>query len=385
MIESLRSLAGVAREARERLMDNKKIVVSGMRPTGRLHLGNYWGALKNWVELQDEYLCYFFVADWHALTTGHDKADNIPDNTRLMVEDWLAAGLDPAKCVIFRQSDIREHAELYLLLGMITPVSWLLRNPTFKEQLLELHKQKYKGQEDKMKAAEGASKKLLEAHVGEGEDLAVHSELSTYGFLGYPILQAADILLYKADYVPIGKDQLPHLELTREIARRFNHSFGAPSAEPVFIEPGALLTGAPSVPGLDGRKMSKSYGNTIELAEEPRSLEAKIKKMYTDPAKLKVDDKGHPEGCVVCAFHKIYNSGWAGREEECKTGALGCGACKKQLFELMNKAMEEFRVRRGAYEGGRAGVDKILENGNARASASASAVIGEANKIMGIK
>ena len=362
-------------------MDKKKVVVSGMRPTGRLHLGNYWGALKNWVELQDKYDCYFFVADWHALTTGHDKADNIPDNTRLMVVDWLTAGLDPAKCVVFRQSDIKEHAELYLLLGMITPVSWLLRNPTFKEQLLELHKQKYKGQEDKMKSAEGASKKLLEAHAGEGEDLATHSELSTYGFLGYPVLQAADILLYKADYVPIGKDQLPHLELTREIARRFNHAAGSPA----LTEPDALLTSSPSVPGLDGRKMSKSYGNAIELAEEPKSLEAKIKKMYTDPAKLKVDDKGHPEGCVVCAFHKLYNPGWAAREAECKAGAIGCGACKKQLFELMDKAMEEFRVRRRTCENDSAGVDKILEAGNARAKTAAAAVIATASKIMGMK
>ena len=360
-------------------MDNKKIVVSGMRPTGRLHLGNYWGALKNWVDLQDKYQCYFFVADWHALTTGHDKADSIPENTRLMVQDWLAAGLDPAKCVIFRQSDIKEHAELYLLLGMITPVSWLLRNPTFKEQLLELHKQKYKGQEDRMKTAEGASKKLLEAHAGDGE-LATHSELSTYGFLGYPILQAADILLYMADYVPIGKDQLPHLELTREIARRFNHAFGSP----VFREPDALLTATPSVPGIDGRKMSKSYGNTIELAEEPKSLEAKIKKMYTDPLKIKVDDKGHTEGCVVCAFHRIYNPDSALQETACRAGAIGCGACKKQLFELMNKAMEEFRVRAKAYDNAPASVDKLLEGGNAGAKAAAAAVMTAANKIVGM-
>ena len=370
------------REALKTLMitDNKKIVVSGMRPTGRLHLGNYWGALKNWVDLQDKYQCYFFVADWHALTTGHDKADSIPANTRLMVQDWLAAGLDPDKCVFFRQSDIKEHAELYLLLGMITPVSWLLRNPTFKEQLLELHRQKYKGQEDKMKSAEGATKKLLEAHAGEDGDLATHSEISTYGFLGYPILQAADILLYKADFVPIGRDQLPHLELTREIARRFNHSFGSP----FFSEPDALLTATPAVPGIDGRKMSKSYGNTIELAEEPKSLEAKIKKMYTDPLKVKVDDNGHPEGCVVCAFHRIYNPDFAARDTACRTGATGCGACKKQLFELMNKAIEEFRGRRKAYEQDPAGVDRILEAGNARARAVSAAVMAGANKIVGM-
>lgn len=361
-------------------MNDKKTVVSGMRPTGRLHLGNYWGALKNWVDLQDTYRCYFFVADWHALTTGRDKADSIPENTRLMVQDWLAAGLDPDKCVIFRQSDIKEHAELYLLLGMITPVSWLLRNPTFKEQLAELHRQKYKGQEDKMKAAEGATKKLIETHAGEGEDLATHSEISTYGFLGYPILQAADILLYGADYVPIGRDQLPHLELTREIARRFGHAFGSQ----VFREPDPLLTATPAVPGIDGRKMSKSYGNTIELAEEPKSLESKIKKMYTDPLKIKVDDKGHPEGCVVCAFHRIYNPDCAGLETACRAGAVGCGSCKKQLFELMNKSMEAFRVRKAAYAAAPAEVDRILEAGGAGARAAAAAVMNEANKLAGM-
>ncbi len=367
---------------------NDKSVVSGMRPTGRLHLGNYWGALKNWVELQDKYRCWFFVADWHALTTGHEKSDDIPGSTRLMVQDWLAAGLDPDKCVIFRQSAIAAHAELYLLLGMITPVSWLLRNPTFKEQLLELHKQKYKGQEDKMKAAEGASKKLLEAHAGEGGDLAVNSELSTYGFLGYPVLQAADILLYKADYVPIGKDQLPHLELTREIARRFNHVFAASrqgALAPVLKEPDALLTSSPMVPGIDGRKMSKSYGNTIELAEEPKSLEAKIKRMYTDPAKIRADDKGHPEGCVVFAFHKLYNPAWAAREAECKAGAAGCGACKKQLFEIMNAALEDFRVRRKAVENDPAAVDRLLEAGNAKAGPAASSVLDGVSRLMGMK
>jgi tryptophanyl-tRNA synthetase len=368
--------------------NNNKTVVSGMRPTGRLHIGHYWGVLKNWVELQNKYNCWFFVADWHALTTGHDKAESIPESTDLMMRDWFAAGLDPEKCVIFRQSDIAAHAELYLLLGMITPVSWLLRNPTFKEQLLELHKQKYKGQEDKMKAAGGASKKLLEAHDDGGGDLAVHSELSTYGFLGYPVLQAADILLYRADYVPIGKDQLPHLELTREIARRFNHAFGSgrPAAgQQALKEPDALLTASPLVPGLDGRKMSKSYGNTIELAEEPKSLEAKIKRMYTDPAKIKLDDKGHPEGCVVFALHKLYNPDWAAREAECRAGSVGCGACKKQLFELMNAAMDGFRVRRKALDSDPAMADRILAAGKAKASSAAAVVMAEINGRMGIK
>jgi tryptophanyl-tRNA synthetase len=370
------------------MADKDKIVVSGMRPTGRLHLGNYWGALKNWVELQDKYKCYFFVADWHALTTGHEKAESIQANTRLMVEDWLAAGLDPAKCVIFRQSDIKEHAELYLLLGMITPVSWLLRNPTFKEQLVELYKQKYKGQlkEDKLKEDEKTpdpvmSGKLWEALTPSDEDMAIKSDLSTYGFLGYPVLQAADILLYKADYVPIGRDQLPHLELTREIARRFNHVSGSPA----FKEPDALLTSAPAVPGVDGRKMSKSYGNTIELAEESKSLEAKIKRMYTDPAKLKVDDKGHPEGCVVFAFHKLYNTAWAKREEECKAGAIGCGACKKELFALMDRTIGDFRARRKAYENDPGEVDRILEAGNTKARMEAGAALAAAGGLMGMK
>ncbi|HOW89330.1 MAG TPA: tryptophan--tRNA ligase, partial [Elusimicrobiales bacterium] len=318
-------------------MEKRKIVVSGMRPTGRLHLGNYWGALKNWVDLQDKYDCWFFVADWHALTTTHGSA-GFRAGARLMVQDWLAAGLDPEKCVIFRQSDVPQHAELYLLLGMITPVSWLLRNPTFKEQLLELHKQRYKGQEDKMKAAGGASRTLLEAHSGGDEDLAVHSELSTYGFLGYPVLQAADILLYNADYVPVGKDQLPHLELTREIARRFGHIFGPAGKAPLLTVPEPLLTASPLVPGLDGRKMSKSYGNSIELAEEPASLEGKIKRMYTDPSRVHAGDKGHPEGCVVCAFHRIYNPDRDAVEAECRAGSRGCGACKKELFGLMNAA-----------------------------------------------
>ena len=366
-------------------MDNREIVVSGMRPTGRLHLGNYWGALKNWVELQDKYRCWFFIADWHALTTSHDETGDFRQNTRLMVQDWLAAGLDPDKCVIFRQSDVPAHAELYLLLGMITPVSWLLRNPTFKEQLLELHRQKYKGQEDKMKAADGASKKLLEAHAGADEDLAVHSELSTYGFLGYPVLQAADILLYGADYVPVGKDQLPHLELTREIARRFGHIFGPDQGKPVLKEPAPLLTAAPAVPGIDGRKMSKSYGNAIDLAEEPKSLDAKIKRMYTDPSRVHAGDKGHPEGCVVFAFHRIYNPGWAAREAECRAGTIGCGACKKELAALMNAVIEDFRVRRKSVENDPAVVDRILESGKNKALSAARSLMSSVNELMGIE
>ena len=347
--------------------NNKKpVVVSGMRPTGRLHLGNYWGALKNWVELQDKYDCYFFVADWHALTTSHEETAAMRENARLMAADWLAAGLDPAKCVIFRQSDIKAHAELFMLLGMLTPVSWLLRNPTFKEQLQELYKQKYKGQEDKMKKAEGITKQMAEAHGHDADELALHSDMAVYGFLGYPVLQAADILMYGAKYVPVGRDQLPHLELTREIARRFNHTV----KQEILFAPEPLLTSAPMVPGLDGRKMSKSYGNTVELGEEPKALEGKVKKMFTDPLKLKVDDKGHPEGCVVFAFHKLYNTGWAARKAECSEGKIGCGACKKHLIELMSGPMAEQRSRRQTVAAG-AAADEILAAGGAQAAARA--------------
>jgi len=361
-------------------MDNTKpVVVSGARPTGRLHLGNYWGTLKNWVELQSKYNCYFFVADWHALTTGADKSENIAANTKEMVLDWMALGLDPAKAVFFRQSDVKEHAELALLLGMVTPISWLLRNPTFKEQLQELHKAKYKGQEDKMKKAEGVTKQLAEAHGHDAEEMALHSDMATLGFLGYPVLQAADIMLYDAKFVPIGKDQLPHLELSRDIARRFNHIFGAA----VLAEPEPLFTSSPVVPGLDGRKMSKSYGNTIGIFEDAKSVEAKVRKMYTDPLKVKVDDKGHPEGCVVCAFHKLYNSGWQQQQDACRAGTTGCGACKKQLLELMEKEMGPMRARRAELAAS-VSPEALLEAGAAKARAAASAKMKAASKAAGL-
>jgi len=356
-------------------MENLKrpVVVSGMRPTGRLHLGNYHGALKNWVSLQEKFECWFFIADWHALTTSHEDTSALRENARVMVADWLAAGLDPEKCVIFRQSDVKAHAELYMLLGMITPISWLLRNPTFKEQLQELHKAKYKGQEDKMTKAEGVAKQLAEAHGHDAEGLALHSDMAVHGFLGYPVLQAADIVLYGANYVPIGKDQLPHVELMRDIVRRFNHVV----KRDLLREPEPLLTSVPVVPGLDGRKMSKSYGNTISMGEEPKALEAKIKKMYTDPLKIKRDDKGHPEGCVVCAFHKIYNPGWQAQETACREGATGCGDCKKKLFELMAPEAEAQRARLAACDPAKA--DALLEAGGQKAAAKAAELMAGVN------
>lgn len=348
--------------------NNKKpVVVSGVRPTGRLHVGHYWGTFRNWLDLQNKYDCYFFVADWHALTTGADKSGSIAESTREMVLDWMTLGLDPAKCVFFRQSDVKEHAELALLLGMVTPISWLLRNPTFKEQLQELHKAKYKGQEDKMKQAEGITKQLAEAHGHDAGELALHSDMAVLGFLGYPVLQASDVLLYDSKFVPIGKDQLPHLELSRDIARRFNHVFGTD----LLCEPEPLFTSSPLVPGIDARKMSKSYGNTIFLGEDAKGLETKIKKMYTDPLKIKVDDKGHPEGCVVCAFHKLYNPDWKTRETECREGRTGCGACKKQLVELMEKEISVFRARRAELAAS-VNVEDVLAAGAAKARAAAA-------------
>lgn len=349
----------------------KKIVVSGMRSTGRLHLGNYWGALKNYIKLQDEYECYFFIADWHALTTISEKAP-IKENSIAMAADWLAAGLDPEKCVIFRQSDVKYHAELYLLLGMITPISWLFRNPTFKEVLVEIYRQKYRGQEDKMKKSEGAMDAVASSHgFTEEENMALNSELSNYGFLGYPVLMAADILLYGASHVPIGRDQLPHLELTREIARRFNHIFKSD----IFLEPQPLFTSAPVLPGLDRRKMSKSYGNTVELSDFGPALEAKIKKMFTDPAKLRANDKGNPDGCVVFAFHKLYNPACQQREKECREGAIGCGACKKHLYELINPEMEKMAQNRKKYASDSAQIEEILAKGARKACERAAGIM----------
>ncbi len=278
-----------------------------MRPTGKLHLGNYFGALQNWMQIQARCRCFYMIADWHALTSDYADTSKIEDNVWEMAADWLGAGLDPARCVIFRQSWVKEHAELHLLLSMLTPVSWLERNPTYKEQLQEIKDR----------------------------------DLSTYGFLGYPVLQAADILIYRANGVPVGDDQLPHLELSREIARRFNYFYG-----PVFPEPQALLSKAPKVMGVDARKMSKSYGNAVLLSDSKQELGSKIKTMYTDPKKIRIDDKGHPEGCVVFNMHKFFTPEVQDIESRCKSGALGCVACKARLLETMNAGIEPVRESR---------------------------------------
>ena len=274
----------------------KKIVLSGSRPTGNIHLGNYFGAIENWVSLQDEYECNFFIADWHALTTGYADTLDLKKNTISLMADFLASGLDPKKSTLFLQSEVKQHAELYLLLSMNTPLSWLERCPTYKDQLANLKDR----------------------------------DITTYGFLGYPALQAADILIYRADFVPVGEDQIPHLEITREMARRFNFIY----SQEVFPEPLPLLTRAKVLPGTDGRKMSKSYGNTIAFADTPDEVKKKVMSMITDPARIRKDDPGHPDICTVFAFHKVFNEEMVTEiEEQCKGGRIGCVACKRLLQE----------------------------------------------------
>jgi len=370
--------------------DRREVVVSGMRPTGRLHIGNYWGALKNWVSLMDRHDCYFFVADWHMLTTGYADTAALQANVREMVLDWLAAGLDPAKCVIFKQSDVPEHAELTLLLGMVTPLSWLENNPTWKEQLQELAKTKL-GRELALqkRAAEAgeALEALAEAAGAVESEASAQSDMRTFGFLGYPVLMSADILLYGGSRVPVGQDQLPHLELSREIARKFNHVYG-----PVLVEPQPLLTQTPKVPGADGRKMSKSYGNTVDICETSDSLKAKVMSMYTDPQRVRKDTPGHPEpcpenppGCVVYALHKLYTPGWEKIGEECRAGRLGCVADKKHLLASLDGPFAEFRKAREGYAAKPERIDEILAEGARKASAVARATMDKVRRAMRLK
>ena len=366
----------------------KPIVFSGMRPTGRLHLGNYFGALKNWVELQEKYTCYFCVVDWHMLTTGYADTSSLKENVHQMVLDWLAAGLDPEKCVIFKQSDIIEHAELALLLSMTTPLSWLENNPTWKEQLQELAKTKHSVQ-----ALGGALARPGEGDIAIAEQLSAKTESSKYelrtsGFLLYPVLQSADILLYNATKVPVGQDQLPHVELSREICRRFNSFFPE-----TFAEPEALLTSTPKVPGTDGRKMSKSYGNTIQLLESEDSLKEKIRSLYTDPTKIKATDPGHPEpcaenppGCSAFALHKLYalEDFVKQRKSDCLAGKIGCVACKKDLLLEMSAPFSQFRERRNQLSKNPDAVSSILESGAKKAKDVASETMTRVRRAMNL-
>ena len=324
----------------------QKIILSGMRPTGRLHWGNYTGALANWVALQDEYTCHFMVADWHVLTTALDKTPEIRENTREMYLDWLAAGLDPQRSVLFVQSEIKEHAELYLILAMMISMGRLERNPTFKEQI---------------------------------RDLNLQGEIS-YGHLGYPVLQAADIIIYRAHAVPVGEDQLPHLELTREMARRFNHHFG-----PVFPEPEGLVTAFARFPGTDGRRMSKSLGNTVDISAPPEEILEKVKAAYTDPQRLRRSDPGNPD---VCAIHTWYQKFMPEDAEltatECRTAARGCVDCKQRLAAGVIAHFAPLRERRAEYAADPQRLDDIIADGCARARTVARATMDLVHAAMGI-
>jgi tryptophanyl-tRNA synthetase len=395
-----------------------KRILSGMRPTGQLHLGNYHGALKNWVELQYQYEAYFFVADWHALTTGYEDTRLIPQNTHEMLIDWLAAGLNPAVATIFVQSHVPEHAELHLLLSMITPIGWLERVPTYKDQQAQL----------------------------------AEKDLTTYGFLGYPVLQSADILLYRPAFIPVGEDQVAHVEITREIARRFNHLFGREpdfetkaenavkglggrnstmykqlrkkyqesgdalalekaralvesntrltvadrerllgylegSSVSILPEPQALLTATPKVPGLDGRKMSKSYGNTIGLREDTDAVAQKLKTMTTDPARVRRTDPGDPEKCPVWELHKIYSDettqSWV--QTGCRSAGIGCLECKKPLIEKVVEEVGGIRKRAQEFIESPELVRNIVSEGNEKARETARATLDDVRRAMNLR
>ena len=392
-------------------------VLSGMRPTGAMHIGHYHGALKNWVRLQDEYPCFFFVADWHALTTAYDEVEIIEKSVWDMLIDWLAAGLDPERSTIFIQSRVIEHAELTLLLGMTTPLGWLERMPTYKDQIAKL----------------------------------AHKDLTTYGFLGYPLMQSADILIYRSHFVPVGEDQVPHIEITREVARRFNHLFGREpgheekvkaavaklgksdgktfellkkrygeqgdtdsldegrtmladakslgaadrerllgyltgSQRQILVEPGALLTESPKVPGLDGTKMSKSYGNAIAMREEPAAVTKKIRTMPTDPARVRRDDPGDPEKCPVWSLHKIYSNAetrdWV--VKGCTTAGIGCLDCKQPLIDAILKEQEPIRERAQRYLDQPKLLRDIVDAGCDKARAVAQETMREVRQAMGL-
>ncbi len=328
----------------------QQIILSGMRPTGRLHWGNYTGALANWVGLQDDYTCHFMVADWHVLTTGLDKTAEIRHNTREMFLDWLGAGLDPERSVLFVQSEIKEHAELCLILGMLVSMGRLERNPTFKEQI---------------------------------RDLNLGNEIS-YGHLGYPVLQAADILVYRAHAVPVGEDQLPHLELTREMARRFNFHF-APEGAPVFPEPDGLVTRFARFPGTDGKRMSKSLGNTVEISATPEEIREKIKPAFTDPARLRRSDPGNPEVCAVYTWYqKFLPDEVELTAAECRGALRGCVDCKKRLAEGAIAHFAPLRERRASYENDPQRLDAIIAEGCERARAIARETMERVHDTMGI-
>lgn len=308
----------------------KKRILSGMRPTGPLHLGNLHGALANWKNMQDDYDCFFFIADWHALTSDYEMTGPLQGYALDIFMDWLSVGLSPDKCTLFVQSNIKEHAELFLLLSMITPLPWLERNPTYKEQIAQLK----------------------------------NKDLSTFGFLGYPVLQAADIIMYKANGVPVGIDQAPHVELTREIARRFNHFYGD-----IFPMPETILTETSKILGIDRRKMSKSYNNAIFLSASPEEIRNKVGQMITDPQRARRTDPGNPDICNVFSFHRLYSDQQTVQSiyQECRKAQIGCVECKQMMAENLIMVLEPVREKRAYYEAHPDTVRAVIEDGDQKA------------------
>lgn len=328
-------------------MSAKKRVLSGMRPTGPLHLGNLHGALLNWAGMQDDYDCSFFIADWHALTSDYEDPGAVRAHTRSIFVDWLSVGLDPEKSTLFVQSHIKQHAELFVFLSMITPVSWLERNPTYKDQIVQIS----------------------------------NKDLSTFGFLGYPVLQAADIIMYKADAVPVGVDQVPHVEITREIARRFNYFYGN-----VFPEPEAILTCTPKILGLDRRKMSKSYNNAIYLSDTADDVAAKVSRMITDPQRARRSDPGNPEVCNVFEFHRLYADAATVAEidRDCRKARIGCVECKKRMAGFLLEGLAPIHAQRAYFLERPARVEEIIANGCARARQVAEKTMEEVRGAVGM-
>ncbi|MEZ0360466.1 MAG: tryptophan--tRNA ligase [Hydrogenobacter sp.] len=392
-------------------------VLSGMRPTGKLHLGHYFGVIKNWVSLQDKHETLFFVADWHALTTAYKKTSELQENIKEVMLDWVALGLDPKKSILFIQSKVKEHAELFLLFSMITPKSWLEWNPTYKDMKYNLLKisdmeiQFRGGMRDLVKEFVSklpykvedfeALEELILDEVSESFVKAVfdgylESEMlkelnvskrdfydtDTYGFLGYPVLQAVDILIYKANAVPVGEDQLPHIELTREIARRFNYLYGD-----TFPEPEALLTETPKLVGIDGRKMSKSYNNAIYFADSKNEVEQKVMRFFTDPQKLRKGDPGRPEICPVFMYHKLFTQDEKVLEIErdCRSGKLGCVECKRIMFEGLEKVLEPIREKRENLRKDMKHLEDIFDEGSEKARNIASKTLEEVREKMNLK
>ena len=409
-------------------------ILSGMRPTGKLHLGHYFGVIKNWIELQDKYECKFFIADWHALTNKYKETENLKDNIKEMMIDWIACGIDPKKATLFVQSGVKQHAELSLLFSMITPKSWLELNPSYKDLKFNLYyqylkdflagkqvkiiltpppesfdeaiekatgKQKSKIFEEYLREVFhrafynqkgidfkglketllkfGLQKKIVEEAIKNLEEGDVGKDIDTLGFLAYPVLQAADILIYKADAVPVGEDQLPHIELTREIARRFNNLYGE-----IFPEPKALLTEEAKLLGIDGRKMSKSYNNAIYLSDNRETVEKKVLEMKTDPQRVRKTDPGNPDVCIVFDYHKIFTEEEIVKDidSKCRKAEIGCVECKKILAEKLNRFLDPIRKRREEIEKDIPELEKIFSEGTETAIAIAEETMKEVRKAM---